>query len=346
VGNKQHYIVGVSTRSMIESVPSSSPIIFATRVDEYTTDVHWLQADTILAATGRGNLQLFRRAHPVGSTAPAAPGATCKFTHIGTISDVHSAEIREVAFNPYAVHQIATIGEDRKLTLIDLHTASFGSSMLTGTDAAAVTKSLASSPTLAPTPSHPTASNSVVLPENGGMGTSCKWTTFSAGPSAGSLVGVTQNEGIVSLFDAKKSLNTPAIRIDAKKSDLYTMCNYNGTNLLLGFGDGELQHFDIRTGSLLARVQDPYCEAVGNIVSNEIGRSRSFVVSGTTDFTVWHHSSANSEARAWSHGQPSSGSFFNRSNYAIHAVLARDDALTIAADTVGHVKLFEQRFAV
>ncbi len=48
------------------------------------------------------------------------------------------------------------------------------------------------------------------------------------------------------LFDARTNMTESAFFQDTRKEDLYTHERYNEYGVLLGFGDGEIRHIDMR----------------------------------------------------------------------------------------------------
>ncbi len=48
------------------------------------------------------------------------------------------------------------------------------------------------------------------------------------------------------LFDSRTPMTQPGFYRDTHKEDLYTHERYNGFHVLLGFGDGEIHHIDMR----------------------------------------------------------------------------------------------------
>lgn len=53
----QHFLSIVDADSMLTS--SHDPVVCYTQVSEHMSDTKWLNANTVLAATGQGNLKLF-----------------------------------------------------------------------------------------------------------------------------------------------------------------------------------------------------------------------------------------------------------------------------------------------
>jgi hypothetical protein len=60
-------------------------------------------------------------------------------------------------------------------------------------------------------------------------------------------VSACMDEGKYYLFDARTKITEAVYYMDCKKEDLYTHERYNDFNVLLGFGDGEVRHIDMRS---------------------------------------------------------------------------------------------------
>lgn len=54
----QHFLSVVDGDVMMKDA-TKDPVVCYTSVSEHMSDVKWLNTDTVLAATGRGNLKLF-----------------------------------------------------------------------------------------------------------------------------------------------------------------------------------------------------------------------------------------------------------------------------------------------
>ena len=64
--------------------------------------------------------------------------------------------------------------------------------------------------------------------------------------SLGSQLSCGLDEGKVYVFDARVQMTRPAVFIETRKEDLFTHQRYNEFMFLLGYGDGELRHIDLR----------------------------------------------------------------------------------------------------
>jgi hypothetical protein len=124
------------------------------------------------------------------------------------------------------------------------------------------------------------------------------------------------DDGKFYLFDARDKITSAAFYIDTRTEDLFTHERYNDFMVLLGYGDGEIKHIDMRQARTvsvtdlvsfdapvhlthsshsrfaaaipsflscsLCTVQDPFVEAIGGIEFN--AESEAFVVSGYTEY--------------------------------------------------------------
>lgn len=64
------------------------------------------------------------------------------------------------------------------------------------------------------------------------------------------------DEGKFYLFDARQRIREAAFYIDTKKEDMFTHERYNDFNLLVGYGDGEFKHIDIRQANKMYTTQN------------------------------------------------------------------------------------------
>lgn len=62
----------------------------------------------------------------------------------------------------------------------------------------------------------------------------------------GSYVGCTLDEGKYYQFDVRQKITDAAFFLDLRKDDLFCHERFDDFNLLLGFGDGEFCHVDMR----------------------------------------------------------------------------------------------------
>jgi len=54
------------------------------------------------------------------------------------------------------------------------------------------------------------------------------------------------DEGKFYLFDTRSKITEAAFYIDTRKEDLFTHERYSDFGVLLGYGDGEMKHLDMR----------------------------------------------------------------------------------------------------
>src|SRR5690349_18592338 len=98
------------------------------------------------------------------------------------------------------------------------------------------------------------------------------------------------------VYDIRQGLGQPAFQATMGKpveflialsrrlsQDLYAHERYTDHHVIMGFGDGEMQHIDMRvTNRILHKVQDPYVEGIGWIEYK--ASSASFAVSGFAEY--------------------------------------------------------------
>jgi len=147
------------------------------------------------------------------------------------------------------------------------------------------------------------------------------------------------------MFDVRLSLTQkPPFMLDTKTEELFTHERYADFNMMLGFGDGDIKHIDMRTGQILHTTSDPYVDGIGSIVYN--ANSNAFVTSGYTDFSVWNIDDATGEARVWSHSHPSATAAVDSGgDYTTNAVFAEDD-LILVTSSAGTIETFRQEFDI
>jgi len=223
----------------------------------------------------------------------------------GIFDRIHDNSIREVAMCPTNGNQFASGGSDKKLRVTDL---------TVGTEPV----------------------DSVSL--NGVVG-SIRWPALNQGfcPSS------TMDSGVFLLFDVRQGLKKSALDINLHKQELWAHERYTDHHLLLGFGNGEIYHLDLRKPTeILHAFNDPYVEGVGNIEYNSA--SSSFTVSGLSDFTVWKQQAKTDVARVWSHSV-SGADIFNKPTISMTATYINPTDILTASST-GHVGVFLQDFGM
>jgi len=165
---------------------------------------------------------------------------------------------------------------------------------------------------------------------------SVKW----APNNPSSHVSLTSDAGRYSLFDVRARMTAPAQSIDTRKVDLFTHEYIGEHTLVLGFGDGELRHLDLRRPNVsLVTAQDPFVDAIGRIEYH--AGAGAFVVSGYSDFTVWRLNSLG--AMVWSH---SGGSSRQSHQLSLSSAVFFDSETVLNTDANGTVGLFRPGFAV
>jgi WD40 repeat protein len=124
--------------------------------------------------------------------------------------------VRELAFNKDQPNLLASGGYDQFLCLSDLN-------------------------------SHPHRKAFVDL---GAVIGSVKWPKFNNNY----CVSCTTDNGVVRMFDVRMSLaQKPPFMLDTKKEELFAHERYADFNMLLGFGNGDIMHVDMRTGQMCLR---------------------------------------------------------------------------------------------
>jgi len=222
----------------------------------------------------------------------------------GSIVDAHSSEIREMAVNLANPTQIASGGFDKKLCVLDLQGV-------------------------------PRVVDSIQLGATIG---SVKWPTCNQSV----CVSVTLDSGHYMLFDLRTRIGKPTYQANFGKKELYTHERYSDFHVLVGFGDGEIKHIDMRSAKTILSVGDPYVEGIGGIEYNHV--SRAFVATGFTDFSVWK-CGADSSARVWSHGhQDPSVSMQNTNNYCTAAAWLQPTSVLVSTST-GNLGIYTQDWA-
>ncbi len=136
--------------------------------------------------------------------------------------------------------------------------------------------------------------------------------------SSGNYLTTSSDDGKFYMFDTRQKITESAFHTDTRKEDLYTHERYNSFGVMLGYGDGEIRHVDIRnpmqTSVHIARrcehalsscarahlavcglrsalsvfsTQDPFVECIGGIEFNE--DTQASVVSGYTESVSFAH---------------------------------------------------------
>jgi hypothetical protein len=132
-------------------------------------------------------------------------------------------------------------------------------------------------------------------------------------PADAFLGSCTTDTGVVHIFDIRTDRRRPAILYDTCKKDLYAHQYRDCSVIFLGFGDGQIQVFDIRSKRMLLGFRDPYQAQVGDIRFNYT--TKRFAVFGSPCFTLWSYddhniSLCNYKATAQPQGLPrTSGEF-------------------------------------
>jgi WD40 repeat protein len=95
----------------------------------------------------------------------------------------------------------------------------------------------------------------------------CKDVVGSVGwhPKDNCIASCTTDSGYFHTFDIRINENKPAYIYDSLKSELYTHCYMNEESVILGFGDGATQIYDIRMGKVLISFVDPYQKYIGDL---------------------------------------------------------------------------------
>jgi len=60
------------------------------------------------------------------------------------------------------------------------------------------------------------------------------------------LVSCTLDDGKYYIFDVRQPASLPALSVDLQQEDLFCHERYNDLNVLLGFGNGQFKHLDMR----------------------------------------------------------------------------------------------------
>jgi WD40 repeat protein len=165
-----------------------------------------------------------------------------------TLPPIHTSSLRQIAINTMKRTQFASGGYDRKLCLVDLD--------------------------------RPEALQTI--PQDGVIG-SVTWPIWNQNvcPS------LTTDDGTFLIFDTRvRPVTIPAFRATLGKKELFAHTRYTDHNVLLGYGDGEIQHIDVRvTDRILHRLKDPHVTAIGSLEYNHA--TDLLLVGGLSSSTVW-----------------------------------------------------------
>eukprot|EP01118_Nematostelium_gracile_P007235 TRINITY_DN2344_c0_g1_i1.p1 TRINITY_DN2344_c0_g1~~TRINITY_DN2344_c0_g1_i1.p1 ORF type:complete len:223 (+),score=58.88 TRINITY_DN2344_c0_g1_i1:804-1472(+) len=101
------------------------------------------------------------------------------------------------------------------------------------------------------------------------------------------LASCTTDTGTLHIFDIRTDKRRPAIVHDTGKKELYCHAYQDVNTMMLGFGDGTLQVFDIRNKKTINSFKDPYQRAIGEIRFEF--KSRSFITLGYPSVSMWRY---------------------------------------------------------
>jgi len=111
-------------------------------------------------------------------------------------------------------------------------------------------------------------------------------------PTDPTLASCTTDSGILHIFDIRTDKRRPAVVFDTSKKELYTHAYRDPSTLLLGFGDGTMQTFDVRSRRTFLSFGDPHLAQIGDI-KPQIGeikfdhQTKNFAVFGSPEFSLW-----------------------------------------------------------
>jgi len=109
-------------------------------------------------------------------------------------------------------------------------------------------------------------------------------------PEDSYLASATTDTGTLHIFDIRTDRRRPAIVYDTAKRELFTHAYRDGginSEILLGFGDGQIQVFDVRNKRSMMSFQDPCQRQIGEIQFDYI--TKHFLVFGSPEFTLWNY---------------------------------------------------------
>mmetsp|Transcript_17768 Transcript_17768/g.28380 ORF Transcript_17768/g.28380 Transcript_17768/m.28380 type:complete len:575 (+) Transcript_17768:566-2290(+) len=167
---------------------------------------------------------------------------------------------------------------------------------------------------------------------------SVKWHPYQS-----DVLGCTLDYGGLQQYDTRLGLSKPTFKMNTGKPELYTHSCIDEYGMLLGYGDGIIQYIDQRyPRKILLRVEDPYVGGIGDIIYND--QSKSFVVSGLSDFSVWKMDDSQGKAYIWSHMSASTNK--NRDEYSFATSTAYLNPNTVVmCDRRGYASVFQQGFS-
>jgi len=300
---KDNALVLVDTSTMRNGHITADPIIAAHRSDQPIVDLKWMDGNTVVAAVGEHGDPGLLRVYDVAQSAPGNPVNIVQREQMV----VSEHQIRQVAMNQIQRHWIVVGGFDNSLQIMDLN----------------------HSP------------RSIYTRNVGSIVGSIKWETFTNNR----LVSCTTDDGKMLMFDACMNLQAPpAVSLQAhaaSKDGLFSHERYTETMVLLGFGDGTIEHYDLRnTNQPLSSVRDPFVDAIGEMSYN--AQSRMLVTSGLTDFTVWKQDQYG-DLSVWSHSALAKSKLkqTGSSSHMEHAVFV-DPNTVFSCNTNGNAGLYLQ----
>ncbi|PRP81922.1 G-protein beta WD-40 repeat domain-containing protein [Planoprotostelium fungivorum] len=107
--------------------------------------------------------------------------------------------------------------------------------------------------------------------------------SVSWNPQDNVMLSCTTDSGSFHYFDIRQE--TPGIKYDSLKRDLYCHAFVDPNTVLFGYGDGTLRIFDIRNKMIMLDFHDPVQKKIGEIRVNY--RTRCFANFGTPDVSMW-----------------------------------------------------------
>jgi len=276
------YLLMQHADAKVEGFSLSKPAVLGTRcavgTDMTTTAPQWLMIlDS--TATGRknpllGQLQLKEDVrdvhwiHPELILCTAGEGkihlinvsTSHEMKVHGTLPSIHTLPLREIAINCGNRAQFVSGGYDKKLCFVDLE--------------------------------RPDALQTIRQDDVIG---SVRWPLCNQNvcPS------LTLDDGTFLIYDTRvRPIGPPAFKATMGKKELFTHERYTDHNVLLGFGDGEVQHIDVRvTDRILHKFQEPAVAAIGGLEFNTATNQLS--ISGLGNASIWKHDGSTRDAKFW-----------------------------------------------
>lgn len=320
----KNYIVLVDGNLMLTKA-SVSPVACIVTVPEHVRDIRWVAPRLVVAAIGKGKTQLYNI---------DIDRSNASITSIGQlINSPHTDYVRELAPHPLMGNIVASVGQDGMLYICDYNRLSDSQGLVQ---------------------QHMSLSSSV---------SSVRWPMYNQSV----CVSITTDSGNYAMFDTRQANSKPVVAVEThnlvlpahytshsssegsarlanpstSSAQLYTHERYTDHHVLLGYSNGIIKHIDMRNSKqYIDVIQDPYVEGIGNIEYN--CRSRSLLVSGYTDFTVWKHENSGA-TRVWSHALSETNTRDNVSGYSCNATYFDDDTVLVT-DSLGSVGLRVQGF--